>query len=106
VTASLWFVLMLSVLACALLAFRRATELFVGKFRSGEFQLHRGRCPARLRDELADIGRLEKLDSVVLSVRSEAARPRVTATGKISDGQLQQLRNVVGRFEVSQIRRG
>ena len=93
-------------LVLALLVFSRANELFRAAYEAGKFELRRGRCPARLRDELADIGQLEKLDRVVVSVRSEGGQPRVTAVGNINDGQLQQLRNVVARFNVSQIRRG
>ena len=95
-----------AVLLGTLGVFYRANELFRGRFERGAFLLTRGRCPAALAQEIAEVGRLEGLDSVTLSVRSATGRPRLTASGKISDGQLQQLRNVVGRFEVAQIRRG
>jgi hypothetical protein len=94
------------VLLGALGLFYRAGELFGGRFERGVFRLQRGRCPPRLAQEIAEVARLEALDSVTLSVRSASGRPRLTASGKISDGQLQQLRNVVGRFQVAQIRRG
>jgi len=84
----------------------RANELFAGRFERGAFRLERGRCPAALMQAIEDVARLERLDSVTLSVRSSSGSPRVTASGNIDDGQLQQLRNVVGRFEVAQIRRG
>lgn len=84
----------------------RANELFAGRFERGGFRLERGRCPAALLHAIADVARLERLDGVTLSVRSSSGAPRVTASGNIDDGQLQQLRNVVGRFEVAQIRRG
>jgi len=106
VAPTLFVAIALAVLVLALLAFSRATQLFVGKFERGAFKLERGRCPPRLLDELADIARLERLDGVRLSVVSEAGLPRVTAQGAISDGQLQQIRNVVGRFDVARIRRG
>jgi len=84
----------------------RANELFAGRFDRGGFRLQRGRCPPALVRAIEDVARLERLDSVTLSVRSSSGSPRVTASGNIDDGQLQQLRNVVGRFEVAQIRRG
>ncbi len=90
----------------ALAVFSRANELFRGRFDRGVFRLERGRCPAALVHALGDVARLERLDGVTLSVRSADGAPRVTASGNIDDGQLQQLRNVVGRFEVAQIRRG
>lgn len=90
----------------ALAVFSRANELFRGRFDHGVFRLERGRCPATLVHALDDVARLERLDGVTLSVRSASGYPRVSAAGNIDDGQLQQLRNVVGRFEVAQIRRG
>lgn len=93
-------------LLAALGVFSRANELFRGRFDHGAFRLERGRCPTALVHALDDVGRLERLDGVTLSVRSAGGAPRVTASGNIDDGQLQQLRNVVGRFEVAQIRRG
>ena len=105
-TPALLFVITLAILALALFGFSRASQLFVGRFERGRFRLERGRCPPRLFEELSDIARLERLDSVTLTVRSEGGLPSVAAQGAISDGQLQQLRNVVGRFEVAQIRRG
>lgn len=102
------FVLLVScALVLALLGvLSRANELFRGRFDHGVFRLERGRCPAALVHALDDVARLERLNGVTLSVRSASGHPRVTARGNIDGGQLQQLRNVVGRFEVAQIRRG
>lgn len=93
-------------LALTLFLLSRANELFAGRFEQGRFEMTRGRCPGSLEEELNDVARLEDLDGIRVSVRSMSGRPRLTAFGAISDGQLQQLRNVIGRFQVSQIRRG
>jgi hypothetical protein len=106
VSATWQLIVLCAVLLGALGVFYRANELFGGRFERGVFRLQRGRCPPRLAQEIGEVARLEGLDRVTLSVRSVGGRPRLTASGKISDGQLQQLRNVVGRFEVAQIRRG
>lgn len=98
--------LLLFVLALAYLVGLRAPRLFSGSFEGGRFRLTGGRSPGRLCDELGDIARLEGLDQVRLDVRSVAGRPNIEVSGPISEGQLQQLRNVVYRFEVSQIRAG
>jgi len=98
--------LLAALLIGALAAFSRANELFRGRFDRGSFRLERGRCPAALVRAIEDVARLERLDGVTLSVRSASGAPRVAASGNIDDGQLQQLRNVVGRFQVAQIRRG
>jgi len=106
VSASVMLIVLLALLLAVLGVLSRANELFAGRFDRGGFRLLRGRCPAALVRAIEDVARLERLDSVTLSVRSFSGSPRVTATGNIDDGQLQQLRNVVGRFEVAQIRRG
>jgi hypothetical protein len=85
---------------------RRGTELFALTITRGAPRLLRGRCPSRLVDEIGDVARLEKLDGVTVRVSSSGGQPRVLADGPVSEGQLQQLRNVVGRFQVAQIRQG
>jgi hypothetical protein len=102
------------VLLCALLglvvllglAIRRGTELFSVTIEAGVPQLDRGRCPSRLFDELADVARLERLDGVRVSVVTSGGMPHLRTEGNVSEGQAQQLRNVVGSFQVAQIRRG
>ena len=85
---------------------RRGTELFSFSVTRGSLELRRGRCPSTLLDELQDVANLEKLDNVTVRVLSSAGEPRLVAEGELSEGQLQQLRNVVGRFQVAQIRQG
>lgn len=99
------FALLAAVVLLAL-GIRRGTELFLVTMTAGSVRLVRGRCPSRLLDELGDVAKLEQLDSVTVRVLSSGGRPRVVAHGTLSEGQLQQLRNVVGRFQVAQIRRG
>ena len=96
-------ILLFFVCLLALIALSKGPELFMGRFVGGHFRLARGSCPRRLLDELSDVGRLEHFDGVKLWVRSSAGRPKLQAK-PVSPGQLQQLRNVVYRFEVSQIR--
>ena len=105
--SAIWpLIIFCAVLLGSLRFFYRANQLFEGRFEQGVFRLKRGRCPAALAHEIGEVARLEGLDGVTLSVRSVGGRPGLTASSKITDGQLQQLRNVVGRFEVAQIRRG
>ena len=106
VSPGFMLIALLVLLLAVLGVLSRANELFAGRFARGGFRLERGRCPTALLHAIADVARLERLDGVTLSVRSASGAPRVTASGNIDDGQLQQLRNVVGRFEVAQIRRG
>ena len=99
----LFFVVLIVV---AVRSIRRGTELFAVSITNGSANLIRGRCPARLIDEIADVARLERLDGVTVRVLSSGGEPRVLAEGPLSEGQQQQLRNVVGRFQVAQIRQG
>jgi hypothetical protein len=61
--------------------------------------------PARLFDDMQDVLERPRLDHAEVRVVSEQRRPRVVARG-IRDGQLQRLRNVVGGYQVAQIRAG
>lgn len=85
-------------------ALRRSNELFVARVRRGQVEFVRGRMPQSLYDDLAD----------VFAGSAAAGRVRVVVEGgraraelKGIDGNLaQRVRNVVGRFQVAQIRAG
>jgi hypothetical protein len=102
----LFLLLLVGLLVLLARGIRRSTELFALSIEDGSPKLLRGRCPSRLVDEIGDVAKLEKLDGVTLRVMSSAGQPQVVAEGALSEGQLQQLRNVVGRFQVAQIRQG
>lgn len=88
------------------LSLRRATTLFVIHVQDGKATLKHGRLPPRLLRDIDDVVRRPPLDGVVLRAVVEQKRPRLLAKGPISPGRLQQLRNVVGRFQLAQIRTG
>jgi Protein of unknown function (DUF3634) len=100
-------ILILAVLAVPFfVALARATELFLIDVSDGRAVHRRGRLPQRLLNDIVDVVRRPAIARCEIRVVAEAGRPRVVVRGKISDAQLQRLRNVVGKFQVAQIRAG
>ena len=85
---------------------RRANELFALSARAGKLMVKRGRLPAPLFSDLADIVARERLDAVEIRAVSEAGVPRLLFTGDKHAAAEQAARNVLGRFSVRQIRAG
>ena len=74
--------------------------------KAGQLELVRGRLPPSLLRELRDVAEREKLDDVRISAVSEGGAARLRVAGPVSEGVQQSLRNVLGRFTLSQIRTG
>lgn len=88
-------------------AILRSNELFCVDVREGKPRFVRGRLPQRLLDDIADVVRRPPIVAARLRVVTEDGRPRlVLAAGRVPEGQLQQLRNVIGSFKVAEIRAG
>ena len=99
--------LLLLVLALPLaFAIMRSNELFVLRAQSGKLELARGRLPQALFSELADVAARQRLDGLELRAVVEGGVPRLVVRGSISEAAEQQLRNVLGRFRLTQIRSG
>jgi hypothetical protein len=89
------------------IAIARANELFMVEVSNGAPRLVRGRLPQRLLDDLSDVVSRPKISRARLRVVSEEGRPRlIVASGELSDGQVQRLRNVVGMYRVQEIKSG
>jgi len=84
----------------------RANELFALRARGGRLELLRGRLPQALFSELDDVARRQNLDAVQVRAVVEGGAPRLVVKGTIGEAAEQQLRNVLGRFQLSQIRSG
>lgn len=104
-----WLGLLL--LGVALLVLARAaflgTELFRIRVREAELRLERGRLPPALFDEIADIVRLQRVGSATIGAVLSGGSVRLVFE---HDGQSaaaeQPLRNVLGRFTLTQLRSG
>jgi hypothetical protein len=88
------------------LAIRRSTELFVISVREGNVEVVRGRLPPRLFSDVEDVLKRPPVEHGEVRVVAEQMRPRVRVSGTINDVQAQRIRNVVGRYEIAQIRSG
>lgn len=85
----------------------RSNELFRVEISRGRVRLVSGRLPPRLLGDLADVAARARIAHARLRVVKEQGRPRlVVAAGSVAEGTLQQLRNVVGQWEVQKIRAG
>jgi hypothetical protein len=87
-------------------ALRRANELFALSARAGKLELLRGRLSPALFAEFADVAERDRLDQVEIRVLSESGVPRLHLVGAPRPASEQALRNVLGRYPVSQIRAG
>lgn len=104
----LWIAFAVLLLLCVPLAvgLRRATDLFVIEVVGGRPRLRRGRLPPALMSEIDDIVRRNGVRSGRLRVVTEGGEPRVLPEAGLPDAAVQQLRNVVGRYRVAQLRAG
>ena len=87
-------------------ALRRANELCALRANAGKLTLLRGRLSPALLAEFADIAQRERLDNAEIRVLSESGLPRLVLLGTANPASEQALRNVLGRYPVSQIRAG
>ena len=105
----LWLLLAACLFAPIAYGLRRANELFALTANSGILTITRGRMPPALFSELAEIAERARLDNAEFRVLSESGIPRLIVRGAPSHA-LQQAeqaaRNVLGRFNVAQIRAG
>lgn len=99
---------LLAVLAIPfVLALYRSNELFVLEVTAGRVRFVRGRMPQRLLDDLTDVLARPPVADARVRVITEDRRPRVLVMrGSVSPGQLQAMRNVLGSWQVPQIRAG
>jgi hypothetical protein len=101
--------LLLLLLAAGALWFwslRRSATLFVIRVRDGEAVLRRGRIPPALLADIKDIMRRSGAGRAEIRCEVSGGAPSLSLRGEVSADAAQQLRNVVGRFTVSALRRG
>ena len=106
----MWLLLALAVLVLLTVPIavvvRRSTELFVIDVADGRVRLVRGRLPQRLFGDIEDVLRRAGLSGARVRVVIDGSRPSVQASPDVSSGVAQQLRNVVGSYQVAQLRNG
>jgi len=84
----------------------RASELFLLRVEAGELRRIRGRIPQRLLDDLAEILGRAGLESMELRCVIEDGRPRMYGGGDddVPREVRQQIRNVLGQWQVASLR--
>ena len=102
----MWLVALVFVALLMWFGLRRANELSVFELSRDGARLVRGRTPPELLSDVAEIGRRAALPVTVVRVVTERGTPRLIAPAGLSDGVIQQLRNVVGRHHVAHFRGG
>jgi hypothetical protein len=84
----------------------RSSELFVVRAKAGELRRVRGRIPKKLLDDLADVLARAGIATLELRAVVEDGRPKMYASGaEVPRAVRQQLRNVVGQWQIGAIRR-
>jgi hypothetical protein len=97
--------LILAVLAIPLVvAIARSNEVVCLDVDNGRISVRRGRIPQRLVNDLSDVTNRPKIGRAVVRIVAEGGRPRVLVQGTVGETQIQQLRNVVGTWQLAQIR--
>lgn len=85
-------------------ALLRANELFCLRLRDGRIRIARGRIPQALLDDVGDVLRDPPVAEGTLRGVSEDGRVRLYPEADLTEAQRQRLRNVIGRWTVSQVR--
>lgn len=86
-----------------IVADRRRTIATVA-FDRGKAKVVRGRLPPRVMLEVRDVAERNRIPGGRLTVRREDGRPRVDLQGIDDPRVVQQLRNVIGRFRLAELR--
>ena len=85
---------------------RRAGELFVVRVSAGQVTHVRGKVPKRVWDEIAEVLRRSGAEAAEVRVVREDGRPALRTKGRLPESVLQQLRNVLGRYRLPELRAG
>jgi hypothetical protein len=82
---------------------RAAITIAIAEIRDGRLEVTRGGLSPRMLDDLRDIASRPSIKSATVRVVRQRDRARIEVHGKVSDQQLQRMRNVVGNVSVAQL---
>jgi hypothetical protein len=88
------------------ISIRRSTELFVLRVQAGQVRFVRGRMPQGLLGEIVDIVSSPPIARATLTAVRRRGRAEWLVRGSVEGGQLQRLRNVLGRYSLQRILAG
>src|SRR5882724_1334916 len=102
----MWLVAV-AVLALSIgLLLRRANELCAVELSNEGARLLRGRAPATMLSDAAEVARRAQGGVARVRVVIESGVPRLLAPATLPEAVVQQLRNVVGQYQVVHFRTG
>jgi hypothetical protein len=102
----MWFATVALFLVLAWALTTRANELCVVELSNEGARLVRGRAPGSFLAQVAEIARRAAVTRTKIRIVTESQSPRLIAPKSLSDEVAQQLRNVVGQYQVGQFRTG
>jgi hypothetical protein len=88
------------------ISIRRSNELFCVTVLRGRATFRRGRVPQGLLDDINDVVRQPPVRRASIRVVQQGGQPHAQISGRLSAGQRQRLRNVVGTYSVAKIKGG
>jgi hypothetical protein len=99
-----WIGVLVAAVAAVVIAADRARTIAVVTFERGGARATRGRLPARVMNEIRDVAERMKIPTGKVTIRRESGSARVDITGVDDARAVQQLRNVIGRFRLAELR--
>ena len=100
----IWVAVVVASLVALWFAAERARTVARCRVAGGDLAVIRGALPTRVTSELRDVVKRNKVDTVTFDIVREDGRPRLVLHGEVSAAAAQQLRNVVGRFKLAELR--
>jgi hypothetical protein len=82
---------------------RSAITIAVAEIRDGKVEITRGGISPRVLGDLRDIASRPRIGSATLRIIRAKDHARIEVTGKVSEQQVQRLRNVIGNVPVAQL---
>jgi hypothetical protein len=82
---------------------RSAITIAVAEIRDGKVEITRGGVSPRVLGDIRDIAARPRIASATVRILRAKDRARVEVSGKVSDVQVQRIRNVVGNVPVAQL---
>lgn len=97
-------VLLFAAIAAVVLAADRRRTLAVVRFERGAARVIRGRLPPRVLAEIRDVAERMRIPEGRVTLKREEGTVRVDLADVADPRAAQQLRNVIGRFRLAELR--
>ena len=82
---------------------RAAITIAVIEIANGKLDVTRGSLSPRVLDDVRDIASRPRIESATLRILRQRDRARIEVHGKVSEQQVQRIRNVIGNIPVAQL---